>query len=68
MDVGVDQAGQQGAVAEIDDFGAGGMRDGGADFGDAVALDEDFAGRNDFAGFDFEEARGVEDDGVIGSV
>ena len=39
MDVGVDQAGEKGGVAEIDDFGAGGVGDFCADFGDGVAID-----------------------------
>ena len=45
--VGVDQAGQQSGVAEIDDLRAGRMRDRRADGGDAVALDQNFAGRGD---------------------
>ncbi len=64
VDVGVDQAGEQGGVAEVDDFGVRRARDFRADFVDAVALDEDFAGSGDAAGFDVEQARGVEDDGV----
>ena len=35
-------------------------------FDDAIALDQDFARRNHIAGFDFEQARGVENDGVRG--
>ena len=66
MHVGVDQAGQQRGVAEIDDLRAGGMRDGRADGGDAIALDQDFAGRRDVAGFDVEQARGMQDDGARG--
>ncbi len=61
MDVRVDQAGEQRGVAEIDDLRAGGMVDGGADGGDAVALDQDLAGRDDCSGFDIEQTRGVQD-------
>ena len=66
VDVRVDEAGQQGGVAEVDDFRAGWACDFGADFGDGVALDQDFAGSDHFAGFDVEQARGVKNDGVRG--
>jgi hypothetical protein len=64
MDVGVDEAREQGNVAEVDDFGVLGMVDGCGDGADAVAFDEDFAGLEDCAGVDLEEAGGVEDDGL----
>jgi len=66
VDVGVDEAGEERGVAEIDDLGGGGMRNRGANFNDAFALDENFAGSDDFAGFDVEEAGGVENDGLWG--
>ena len=66
MDVGVDEAGEKRRVAEIDGFGANGMRDRLADGRDAVAFDENFAGSDDFSEFDVEQARGVEDDRVRG--
>jgi len=66
MDVSVDQSGEQRGVAEIDRLCAGRMRDGLADFDDPVALDEDFAGRHEFSGFDVEKASGVEDDRARG--
>ena len=58
----VDKARHESRIAEVDGFRAGGMRDMGADFGDAFALDEYFAWGEDFAGLDVEEAGGVEDD------
>jgi len=36
------------------------MLDGGTNFEDAIALNEDFTRRDDLARFDVEEARGVE--------
>ena len=56
VDVGVDETGHQGGGAEVDDLGACGVGDVLADLGDAVAGDEDFAGRDDFAGGDVEDA------------
>ena len=58
MDVGVDEAGAKGLVAEIDDLRAGG--DGGVDGEDAVALDEDDGGGDEGAGGDVEHVRGAE--------
>ena len=43
MDMGVDQSGQECAIAQVDDFGAGGMLDRCAHLDDALALDENFA-------------------------
>jgi hypothetical protein len=63
MHVGVDQAGEQRDVAEVDDFGALRMVDRCADGANAVAFDQDFAGLEEGAGVDLEQARGVEDDG-----
>lgn len=62
MDVGVDESGHESERAEVDDARIGGMRDGGPDGGDAVALDEDFAGRDEGTFFHVEEVRGVEDE------
>ncbi len=56
VDVGVDQARQQGAVAEVDGLGASGMAHGCAHLGDSFAFDQDLAGREDFPGFDLEQA------------
>ncbi len=68
MDVGVDEAGEQGGVAQVDDFGALGMVDRGADGADVVAFDQDFAGLEEGAGIDLEKARGVENDGRGGGL
>ena len=62
MHVGVDEAGEQSGVAEVDEFGVGRVRDGCADGGDAFAFDKDFAGLEKVAGVDLKEASGVEDD------
>ncbi len=64
MNVSVDEAGKQRSVAEVDDFGVGRARNFGADFLDEVAVDENFARRGDAAGFNVEEAGGVEHDGM----
>jgi len=64
MYVGVDEAGHEGGVAEVDDDGTGGMRDQGAACADAVADDKDFAGRENLAGLDVKDAGGMQDGGV----
>jgi hypothetical protein len=63
MHVGVDEAGEQGGVAEVEDARALRVVDRDADGADAVTLDEDFAGLKKRAGVDLEQAGGVEDDG-----
>src|SRR5665213_255013 len=65
VDVGVDETGHEGGVAEVDDLRAGWVRDVRADFADAVAFDEDFSGSNNLAGGDVEGARGVEDGDLL---
>jgi hypothetical protein len=45
VDVGVNQAGQEGAITEVDDFGSGRMSYRRAGFGDAVGYNEYFTGR-----------------------
>ena len=65
MDVSVDQAGEQGAVAEVDNIGSGGMLDRGSDLEDAVALNQNFGGRDDLAGLHAEQTGGVENDGGL---
>jgi hypothetical protein len=42
------------------------MPDGGGDFDDFFSFNENFAGGSDFAGFDVQQPRGVQDDGVRG--
>ncbi len=66
MDMRVDQAGEQRAVAKIDDLRARGMGDGRAHFDDAFAAHQHFAGRDNAAGFDIDQARGVKYDGARG--
>lgn len=66
MDMGVDQAGHESGVAELDDFSALRMFHGGTDFGDAIVLDEDLTRGDEFASFNFEEASGVKDDSQLG--
>ncbi len=57
--VGVDQAGKQGGVAEIDDLRAGRMRDRTANGGDALALDQYLAWRRDVASLNIQQAGSV---------
>ena len=61
----VDQAGKQSAVAEVDHFGIGRPGNRTANFDDALALNQHFAGCDHMPGFDVEQARGVQDDGVF---
>ncbi len=65
MNVNVNEAGEKRGVAEVEKFGALRMLYGGADFDDALVLDENFAGSEELAGFDVEEARRVKDDGMF---
>jgi hypothetical protein len=66
MDVGVDEAGEQRGVAEVDDLGVLRVVDRCADGSNAIALHEDFARLEQRAGIDLEQARGVQDDGRRG--
>ncbi len=66
MHVGVDQAGHQGGVAQIDGLGSGGMGDGGAGGNDLLSFDQDLSGDKHAAALDIEQARGMENDGVRG--
>lgn len=63
--VGVDEAGEERGVAEIEHLRALRVLDGSGNFDDAIALHEDFSRRKDFSGVDFEETRGVEHDGIL---
>ena len=63
MNVRVDEAGQQGCVAEVDDLCTLRMLDGLADGANALALNQNFAGLEDDASIDLEQAGRVEDDG-----
>ncbi len=58
---GVDQPGQQSSVAEIDDFSALRMGYLGTHFHDAISADEDFGRADHAAGFDIQQARGMND-------
>ena len=64
MDVGIDQAGHQGGVAQIDGLGSSGMVDGGAGGDDLLPFDQHLSGGKHAAGFDVEQARGMENDRV----
>jgi hypothetical protein len=64
MDVRVDQTGQQGAVAQVDDLGAGGMLYRRADFYNPVALNEDFSRLDEASGFHVKHAGGVQNCGA----
>src|ERR1035437_495742 len=64
--VRVDQAGEQGGVAEIDGFGAGGKRRLGADGGDLTVGDHYKAGRDHVIDLAVEHVGGFEDVGLVG--
>jgi len=64
--MGVDQAGHQSVVAEVDRLCSGRVRDGGAGGDNLVAFHQNFPGRNDAAGFDIEQTRGMKNDWVRG--
>jgi hypothetical protein len=66
MHVGVDQAGHQGRVAEIDGLSSRRMGDGGAGGNDLVCFNQDLSGGEHAAALDIEQARGMENDGVRG--
>ena len=66
MHVNVDEPGQQRRITEIDDHRVRRVRYRGADGQYAIALDEDFAGRNDTPGVDFEQVRGMQNNRVGG--
>ena len=68
MDVGVDQTGEQRGVAQVDDFGALGMINRGADGANAIPIDQHFTGLKQGTGIHLEQARGVEDDGRWGGL
>ncbi len=65
MDVRVDQAGKQSGITEVDYLSASWAGNFGAGFFDEIAFNENFARGDDLAGVDFEEARGVENDGAL---
>jgi hypothetical protein len=62
MDVGIDQAGHQRAIAEVNNLRIGGMLDRCAGFHDALALNENIRGRDEAGVFDIEHVGGVEND------
>src|SRR5271155_532058 len=64
VNVRINQAGEKSGIAEVNDLRIGWLGYFCADFFYYVAFDEDFAGSGDAAGFDVEQAGGVEDDGV----
>jgi hypothetical protein len=65
MHVGVDEAGHQGCVAEVDDLRSGWVSDVGSYGGDALAFDQDFGRSDDLSVRDVEHPCGVEDDGML---
>src|SRR5271155_1891019 len=66
VNVRINQAGEKSGIAEVNDLRIGWLGYFCADFFYYVAFDEDFAGGGDAAGFDVEQAGGVEDDGMRG--
>lgn len=63
VNVCVDEAGHQGSIAKIHDFGVVGMFDARPDGANAIPLNEHFAGLQDLAGIDVKKTRRVKDDG-----
>ncbi len=65
VDVHVDEAGEEGDVAEVDGLGAGGEGRG-VDGGDGGAVDDDGGGGDDAAGLHVEQAMGFDDNRLGG--
>jgi hypothetical protein len=63
MHVGVNQAGEQRGVAQVDDFGSLRMVDGATYGADALALDQNLAGLKQGSGINLEQPRCVKRDG-----
>ena len=61
--MGVNEAGKQRGVAEVDDLGALRVVNQCGDGANAIALDKNLAGPEERAGIDLEQAGGVENDG-----
>ena len=64
MDVGVDQPRHQRGIAKIDGLRSCRVGYGGAGGDNLLSFDQDFSGGKNAAGFDVEQARGMENDGV----
>ena len=63
MDVRIDEAGHQGAIAEVDHFRTGWPLHRRSGFDDPVTLNENLARLHDLAGFNVEETGGVKHHG-----
>jgi hypothetical protein len=68
MHVRVNEAGEQGGVAQVDDAGSLRMLDRRADGEDALALDENLTGLEEGSSIDLKQTRGVEHDGRGGGL
>jgi hypothetical protein len=66
MHVGIDQSGQQRAVAQIDDLRSRRMGHLCTNFCNPLALHQHFAGFQDASAFDVEQTRRMQHDGVDG--
>ncbi len=64
MNMGIDHAGHQRGVAQIDDLGACGMFHARSDGANAMVFDKNFAGLQDRTGVDLKQPRSVQHDGV----
>jgi hypothetical protein len=64
MNVGVDQSGHEGAVAEIDDFCAGRALNRNSYRDNAIALHQNFAGLEQTSVLDIQQTGGVKNDGA----
>ena len=62
MHMGIDHAGHQRGVTQIDDLGACGVFHARSDGANAIAFDKNFAGLQDRTGVDLEQPRSVQHD------
>jgi hypothetical protein len=64
VDVRINQAGKQCAIAQVDHVRAGRMLDRSPHFNDTFAVHENLARRDDVSGLHVQQTGGVQDDGL----
>ena len=62
--MGVDESGQQRAIAQIENLGSGKMFHRGTDLDDAISLNEHFAWLDQLPRLDIEQPGGMQHDGI----
>ena len=65
VNVRIDQTGHERGITQIDELGSGRPGDLLARFENAIAFDQHFAGRDNAACFDVEQAGGMQDNGPV---